>query len=1146
MQLRFAGLAFLVSSAVFPGFASAPQPSNWIALLQDNFVSTANNWQTWGAPDPNSSWQRVNDGGQTVYLGQGQIYLGLVGQSWSDFRFASQIKLLQGMLNINYRTPASGCAGYQVTFGSGGLRLNRMAANCSIGASQFGTGTYSAGVWHQFEIVGIGGDIKVYVDGVLRVDYVDPSPVLSGGISFQSAMSGGIEVGDVEIDGPPPPLPQSWIKAGGPLGGTGYDIKMRPDNPDTVFVTDAFSGINISADGGQSWAAWNSGITARAGPSGDAIPVYSVAIDPNNPSVVWAGTQNVRGIFKSTDGGHTWTEKDKGVVEASSISFRGITVDPNNSGTVYAAAEIGSALWAGVDLSYQNFDKTKGVVYRTLDGGETWTAIWRGDNLARYVVIDPRNSTTIYVSTGIFDRWAANSDPANGVFGGVGIVKSTDGGATWTTLGTANGLMGLSVGSLFMHPQNPDILLAGAGSATTLATGGGVYLTTDGGQHWRQTLSDQHITSVEISAANPAIAYAGGFEAFYRSADGGLTWIRMNPGVSGYGPPGVRTGWPIDLQADPRDPNRLFLNAYGGGAFLTLDGGASWQVASDGYTGAQLRAVAVDPQDPSRIFAVGRSGPYRSDDLGAGWQGLGAGSTNCTEWAAVAVDPGNPDHVLISDDNNEGVILMSRDRGLSWTTVHVGPGGGSTNLASYVVRALTFAPSNPQTIYAGTSYDYASVYYSGNPIPSSGVLKSTDGGQTWQWANDSHSATENVIRIVVDPRSESVAYAATAHSGVLKTGDGGKSWQPMSQGLPPAEVLALAMDPDDSSVLYAGLYNRGLYRSVDGGATWQMSGAGLDPQTTIRDIAIDPANSQVVYAGSFSSGVFRSSDGGNLWVQINTGLRTRAVTGLAISLDSSELYAATEGEGVFRLDLKADSGGPLSALSAAGFVPGGPMAPASIVSLYGSGLAAALVQAGPGALPTTLGSTQVSVTDATGLGVWAPLYFVSPGQINLVVPAGAQAGMAQVRVYLENSLVAIGPVLVTAVAPGIFTATANGQGVAAALAARYSASGSQTPVPVFQCAAPGSCAPVAMDLGAAGDQLILMLYGTGIRGYHSPPQVTIGGVQATVLGAAAQSQYPGLDQVNVVVPASLKGSGVVSLLLTVDGESANTVSIRIQ
>jgi uncharacterized protein (TIGR03437 family) len=87
--------------------------------------------------------------------------------------------------------------------------------------------------------------------------------------------------------------------------------------------------------------------------------------------------------------------------------------------------------------------------------------------------------------------------------------------------------------------------------------------------------------------------------------------------------------------------------------------------------------------------------------------------------------------------------------------------------------------------------------------------------------------------------------------------------------------------------------------------------------------------------------------------------------------------------------------------------------------------------------------------------------------------------------------------------------------------------------------------PVAMDLGTPSDQLILMLYGTGIRNYQTLPQVTIGGTPATVLGAAAQSQYAGLDQVNVLVPNSLKGAGDVDLLLKVDGNAANTVRIRI-
>jgi photosystem II stability/assembly factor-like uncharacterized protein len=122
---------------------------------------------------------------------------------------------------------------------------------------------------------------------------------------------------------------------------------MRPNDPDIMFVTDTFSGVNKSVDGGRTWSASNEGITSRAGPSGDAIPIFCLTIDPQNPDVVWAGAQEMRGLFKSTDAGETWVRKDNGIVEDAGIAFRGITIHPHNSNIVYAAAEIASFVWAG-------------------------------------------------------------------------------------------------------------------------------------------------------------------------------------------------------------------------------------------------------------------------------------------------------------------------------------------------------------------------------------------------------------------------------------------------------------------------------------------------------------------------------------------------------------------------------------------------------------------------------------------------------------------------------------------------------------------------------------------------------------------------------------------------------------------------------
>src|SRR3972149_353630 len=99
---------------------------------------------------------------------------------------------------------------------------------------------------------------------------------------------------------------QTRVRLGGPPGGLGYDIRMRPDDPDVMFVTDAFAGIHMSTDGGMTWSPANDGTDGRAGPSGDAIPVLSVTVDPTDNDIVWAGTQTLGVVYRSADGGRAW------------------------------------------------------------------------------------------------------------------------------------------------------------------------------------------------------------------------------------------------------------------------------------------------------------------------------------------------------------------------------------------------------------------------------------------------------------------------------------------------------------------------------------------------------------------------------------------------------------------------------------------------------------------------------------------------------------------------------------------------------------------------------------------------------------------------------------------------------------------------
>ncbi len=684
-----------------------------------------------------------------------------------------------------------------------------------------------------------------------------------------------------------------WVRTGGPLGGLGYDVRMRPDNPDIIYATDAWSGVNISVDGGRTWQPSNKGIITRAGHSGDAIPVFSLTIDPHNPEVIWTGTQNRRGIFKSTDGGKTWMEKDNGILEREGISFRGFTVDPRDSNIVYAAAEISSFAWARKEIAGREFDLTKGVVYRTTDGGEHWVAIWRGDNLARYIWINPRDPDVIYVSTGIFDREAANSDPRRNLPGGVGIVKSTDGGRTWQVLGRANGLTNLYIGTLFMHPSNPDILLAGAGN-NAYPEGAGVFLSTNGGKSWRNTLQGVNIHSVEFALSDPCIAYAAGIDVVHCSQDGGHTWRRVTQGDS-WGPPGIQAGFPIDLQVDPRDANRLFANNYGGGNFLSEDGGRTWTIASSGYTGAQVRDIAVDRRT-GQVFAAARSGLYLSTNKGGEWHGLSYPPAAGIEWYVVAIDPADPRDVLAAS-NAMGVIVQSHGAPRRWRQVSMRPGPRMS------WRAIAFAPSDPTIVYAGTSAFYSAGTFD-DEMSAGGVYVSQDRGSTWIQANDANSRGANVAALAVSPHNPKVIYAATCNRGLLRSNDGGHQWQTIKIGPRVRDVRALAIDPRDPQTLYAGVRDGGVWKSLNGGEGWQHSSVGMDPEASVTDVVLNPTDSQVLYAADLRTGIYRSEDGGKLWVRINEGLRTRAVNALAISSDGRTLYAATEGEGVFRLDIE--------------------------------------------------------------------------------------------------------------------------------------------------------------------------------------------------------------------------------------------------
>lgn len=239
------------------------------------------------------------------------------------------------------------------------------------------------------------------------------------------------------------------------------------------------------------------------------------------------------------------------------------------------------------------------------------------------------------------------------------------------------------------------------------------------------------------------------------------------------------------------------------------------------------------------------------------------------------------------------------------------------------------------------------------------------------------------------------------------------------------------------------------------------------------------------------------------------------------------------------------SAGALATVSAASF-SGTALAREAIVAAFGAGLATTTQTANTLPLPTQLAGTSVSVRDSAGAERLAPLFFVAATQINFLIPPGTAIGLATITVTSGNGALALGTVNIAPVAPGLFAANANGQGVPAAVVLRVKANGAQSYEALARFdQAQNRFVTAPIDLDMAGDQLFLLLFGTGLRFNSGLAGVTVrlGGVDAPVSFAGAQGDLAGLDQVNVGVPRALAGRGEVDLVLTVDGSAANTLRV---
>jgi photosystem II stability/assembly factor-like uncharacterized protein len=587
-----------------------------------------------------------------------------------------------------------------------------------------------------------------------------------------------------------------------------------------------------------------SGRWSLLGPDGGTVT--TLAVDPLNPRIVYAGTRDGEGVFKSRDGGETWSPSGEGLPKLPGSGVFCLAIAPRRPAILYVGT--------------LNFG-----IYKSTDGGASWSPSRRGlsANLlgVEALAIDPRAPDTVLAGTG------------------VGIFKTTDGGANWKL---RNGGLPATpvISDLAIDPKRPAVVYAAAGTS-------GLYKSTNGGETWAPAHhglpAGLAVATLAIDPRRSATVYAATYAGLYKSVDAGASWFPANAGL----PKAVVSA----LAIDPRSSRTLFAGTFfGTGVFRSDDGGASWSPIDDGLGNRVIWTLAINPQ--GRVYAGtdGESKPggvFQSAD-GRTWSRTvrGLSALNVTE---VAVEPGEPS-VLWAGTASLGVFRSPNEGGV-WRRVPIARVSGPVN-------AIVPDPAHPGTACV---LAYEPDGFGGLAIH---LFKTADAGRTWARLANPAVTAGPFLGLTRDPRNGTLWLAGY---GLARSADGGLTWTAPS-GIASSDLLVdVGFDPFSPQVLYAAGYlpppsrfspsEARLYKSTDGGASWTRSDTGLAGTGGVQKVLVSPANPRVIYAASFST-LFRSTDAGAHWDHVADAPQQGAITDLAAGPDGT-LYAATGNTGVY-------------------------------------------------------------------------------------------------------------------------------------------------------------------------------------------------------------------------------------------------------
>jgi len=680
-------------------------------------------------------------------------------------------------------------------------------------------------------------------------------------------------------------------------GGRVTTVTGVPSQPRTFYMGVASGGLFRTTDGGTTWT-----------PIADGkIPLGSmgsIAVADSDPNIIYVGTgsdgvrSNVstgRGVYRTTDGGTTW--QFVGLYNAGQIGA--VRIHPTNPNVVWVAAN--------GDAFKRNTDRG---IFKTEDGGKTWRKVlYVSDGVgAMDVELQPGNPNVVYAWMSRLERkpWTIISGSPDG-----GFFKSSDGGNTFThiTSGLPTDLLGKA--NLAVTNAKPDRIYA----LVEALPGGGLYRSDDAGQTWTLINSQASLiqrpfyyTTLGADPTNADVLYAGA-ESFFKSSDGGKTFSLMR----------TPHGDNHDIWINPKDGNTM-IQSNDGGANVSFDGGRSWSSQMNQVTG-EFYGVWLDEQFPYRLYGAqqddstviitSQADPFARDD----WRG----GPGC-ETGPIIPHPQNPEIVYGSCKGQYSVMNLKTGQEKNyWIGGQSLYGNPARDLIYRMQRVspMALSPHDPDVLYYGSQF----------------VHRTRDKGVTWEKISPDLTAHpdccqgasgEPITRDVTGEEFYSTLYAITESAlekGVIWTGandgpfyvtrDNGRTWTNVTPRdmEPGGRVQYIEASPHrKESAYYAvyryllGDYRPYIYATDDYGKTWRRltdGSNGIPADTPTRVVREDPDREGLLYAGT-EFGMYISFDNGAHWQSFQLNLPNVPITD--IKVHHKDLVVATQGRAFWILD----------------------------------------------------------------------------------------------------------------------------------------------------------------------------------------------------------------------------------------------------